>query len=131
MEKFTRLTFTVFAVITLSLPGLSQKVLKKADAAFESKQYFDAINYYKQAFQSASKEKKGIILYRMGVSSQKINDYKGAEANFNKSIASNFDDPEVYRHLAEVLKNKMKYPEAIVEYKNYKAKGGDAKKADI
>jgi peptidoglycan-associated lipoprotein len=131
MEKFTRLTLAVLAVITLSLPGLSQKVLKKADAAFESRQYFDAINYYKQAYPSATKEKKGLVLYRMGVCSQKINDYKGAEANYNKAIAANFDDPEVYRHLAEVLKNQMKYPEAIVEYKNYKAKGGDAKKADI
>ena len=25
----------------------------------------------------------------------------------------------------------MKYPEAIVEYNNYKSKGGDAKKADL
>ena len=131
MEKLTRLTLTVLAVITLSLSGFSQKVLKKADAAYEAKQYFDAINYYKQAYPSATKDKKGLILYRMGVAAHKINDYKQAEANLNKAIAANYDDPEVYRVLAEVLKNQMKYPEAIVEYKNYKAKGGNAKKADI
>lgn len=131
MEKLTRLTLTVLAVISLSLSGFSQKVLKKADAAYEAKQYFDAINYYKQAYPSATKDKKALILYRMGVAAHKINDYKQAEANLNKAIAANYDDPEVYRELAEVLKNQMKYPEAIVEYKNYKAKGGNAKKADI
>jgi len=34
------------------------------------------------------RKKKGIILYRSGVSSQKINDYKGAEAYFNKAVAA-------------------------------------------
>ncbi len=131
MEKFTRLTLTVLAVITLSLSGFSQKVLKKADAAYEAKQYFDAINYYKQAYPSATKDKRGLILFRMGVASQKINDYRAAEANLNKAVAANYGDPEVYRHLAEVLKTQTKYPEAIVEYKNYKAKGGDPKVADI
>lgn len=131
MEKFKRLIYTVLAVVLVTATGLSQKVLKKADAAFDAKQYFDAINLYKQAYSSAPKDKRGIILYRMGVASQKINNYKEAETNFNKAIASNFDDPDVYLRLAEVLKNQMKYPEAIAEYKNYKAKGGNAKKADI
>jgi peptidoglycan-associated lipoprotein len=131
MKNITRLTLAAFAVLTLCTTGYSQKILKKADAAFEARQYFDAVNLYKEAYPTASKDKKGIILYRAGVSSQKINDYKGAEAYFQKSIAADFDDPNVYLHLAEVLKNQMKYPEAIVEYNNYKAKGGDAKKADL
>src|SRR5690606_35584812 len=131
MEKITRLTLTVLAVITLSFSGFSQKVLKKADAAFEAKQYYDAMTYYKQAYSSVSKDKRPTILYRMGVSAAKINDYKGAEANLNKAIAANFDNPEVYRELADVLKTRMKYPEAIIEYKNYKAKGGNAKLADL
>src|SRR5688572_29535021 len=131
MKNITKLTLAAFAVLTFCVSGYSQKILKKADAAFEARQYFDAVNLYKQAYASVPKEKKGIVLYRSGVSSQKINDYKGAEAYFQKAIAADFDDPNVYLHLAEILKNQMKYPEAIVEYNNYKAKGGDAKKADL
>ena len=131
MKNITKLTLAAVAVLTFCVSGFSQKGLKKADEAFEVRQYYLALNLYKQVYASASKEKKGIILYRSGVCSQKINDYKAAEAYYNKAVAANFDDPNVYLHLAEVLKNQMKYPEAIVEYNNYKSKGGDAKKADL
>jgi peptidoglycan-associated lipoprotein len=131
MKNITKLTLTALAVLTFCASAFSQKILKKADEAFEARQYYHAADLYKQAFASAAKDKKAIILYRMGYSYQKINDYKSSEANYQKAIAANFDDPNVYLHLAEVLKNQMKYPEAIVEYNNYKSKGGDAKKADL
>lgn len=70
-------------------------------------------------------------MYRAGFCCQKINDYRGAESYYQKSIAAAFDDPAVYLHLAEVLKAQMKYPEAITEFGNYKSKGGDAKLADL
>jgi peptidoglycan-associated lipoprotein len=131
MKNITKLTLSAVAVLTFCVSGFSQKGLKKADEAFEARQYYNAITLYKQASTNASKEKKGIIFYRLGVASQKINDYKGAEAYYNKAVAAGFDDPTIYLRLAEVLKNQMKYPEAIVEYNNCKAKGGDSKKADL
>ncbi|MBL7930849.1 MAG: PD40 domain-containing protein, partial [Bacteroidia bacterium] len=131
MKNITKLTLAAVAVLFFCVSGFSQKALKKADEAFDSRMYFEALNYYKEAYAGASKDKKAIILYRSGVCSQEINDYKGAETYYNKAIASAFDDPNVYLRLAEVLKNQMKYPEAIVEYNNYKSKGGDAKKADL
>jgi peptidoglycan-associated lipoprotein len=131
MKNTIKLAFTAAAVLVLSITAFSQKVLKKADECFAVHQYFNAINYYKQAYAGASNDKKPLILYRMGYASQEINDAKSAETNYQKAIASNFDDPMVYFRLAEVLKIQMKYPEAIVEYNNYKAKGGNAKRADI
>ena len=131
MKNITKLTLTALVTLTFCVSGFSQKSLKKADEAFEARQYFSAVNLYKDAFANASKEAKPRIMYRAGVSSQKINDYKGAEAYFQKAIAAGFDDPSVYLHLAEVMKSQGKYEEAIVEFKNYKAKGGDAKKADL
>jgi len=131
MKNITKLTLSAVAALIFSASGFSQKALKKADEAFEAKQYFNAVNYYKQVYPSAPKDKKPTILYRSGVASQEINDYKGAESYYQKAIASSYDDPIVYLRLAQVLKNQLKYPEAIVEYNNYKAKGGDAKKADL
>lgn len=131
MKNITKLTLSAAAALVLSASGFSQKGLKKADEAFDSKQYFNAINYYKDVYPTAAKDKKPTILFRSGVASQEINDYKGAESYYQKAIAAGYDDPIVYMRLAQVLKNQLKYPEAIVEYNNYKAKGGDAKKADL
>jgi peptidoglycan-associated lipoprotein len=131
MKNITKLTLAAVAVLICSVSGFAQKALKKADEAFDTKQYYAAINLYKDAYGSADKAKKGVILFRQGVASQRINDYKAAEAYLNKAIAAGYDNPDVYLHLAQVLKNLMKYPEAINEFNNYKSKGGDAKKADL
>ncbi len=131
MKNTRKYTFLAAALLILSISGFSQKALQKADAAFEQHQYFTAINLYKQVYADAPNDKKPLILYRSGYASQEINDYKGAEAYYNKAIASNYDDPIVYFKLAEVLKCQKRYDDAIVEYKNYKSKGGNAKKADL
>ena len=131
MKNTMRLALTTVAVLFLSASVFSQKALKKADELFDAHQYFNAVNYYKQAYAGAAKDKKALILYKTGLASQEINDIKGAETYYQKAIASNFDDPTVYLRLAEVLKMQLKYPEAIVEYNNYKSKGGNAKKADL
>lgn len=131
MKNITRLTLTAAATIILTAAGFSQKALKKADATFEARQYFKALEMYKQVYGSVPKDKKPMVLYKSGIACQEINDYKGAETYYQKAIASNFEDPSVYLRLADVLKVQQKYPEAIVEYNNYKAKGGDGKKADL
>lgn len=131
MKNITKLTFTAAAALILSVSGFSQKAIAKADEAFNQRQYFKAVELYKQAYSSAGNDKRPMILYRAGVSCQEINDYKGAEAYFQKAISANFDDPTVYYKLALVLKNQQKYSEAIVEFNNYKSKGGDAKRADL
>lgn len=131
MKNITKFTLTAAALVIFVANGFSQKLLKKADAAFEARQYYNAINMYKQAYAGAPKDKKPMIMYKSGYAAQEINDYKGAETFYQKAIAANYDDPTVYLHLAEVLKSQMKYPEAIVEFNNYKAKGGNAKKADL
>jgi len=131
MKNITKFTLTAAALVIFVANGFSQKLLKKADAAFEARQYYSAINMYKQAYANAPKDKKPVVLFKSGYASQEINDYKGAETFYQKAIALNYDDPTVYLMLAEVLKSQMKYPEAIVEYNNYKAKGGNGKKADL
>jgi peptidoglycan-associated lipoprotein len=131
MKNITKLTLAAVASLTISISAFSQKVLKKADAAFDAQQYFNAIELYKSAYAAADKAQRPTILYRQGVASEQINDYKGAEGYLQKAIAANCDDPEVYYHLAQVLKAQQKYPEAISEYNNYKSKGGDSKKADL
>jgi tetratricopeptide (TPR) repeat protein len=122
-----------FLSLILSFSGFSQKKNKnliKADEAFENHEYFSAITLYKQALSGSPDETKGYIFFRAGEASQEINDYKEAESYFQKAIKANYTEPLVYFKLAEVLKIESKYDEAVIEYKNYKTKGGEAKKAD-
>ena len=131
MKNITKVTFALVATIAFSLSAFGQRALQKAEEAYDAHQYFDAINKYKDAYGGVPKEKRGYVLYKMGAACREINDYKGAEANLQKAIAAGVDNPDVYLQLAEVLKAQMKYAEAIVEFNNYKSKGGNAKRADI
>lgn len=131
MKNISKLTLAAITALTLSFSGFSQKALKKANDAFEARQYFSAVEYYKQAYNQADKDQKPLILFRAGRSCQKINDYRGAESYYQKAIKEQYDDPVVYQYLAEVLKNQMRYPDAITEYNNCKSKGGNAKDCDL
>ncbi|MCC6370190.1 MAG: OmpA family protein [Bacteroidia bacterium] len=131
MKKLTKLTLAIAASLTISATGFSQKALTKADQAFDAQQYYHSIELYKDAIQKVDKTKQPLVYYKMGMAAEKINLYKESEGYLQKSIAGNFDNPEVYFHLGNVLKAQMKYDEAIVEYNNYKSKGGDARKADL
>ena len=101
MKNITKFTLTAAAIVIFVANGFSQKLLKKADAAFEARQYFSAINMYKQAYAGAAKDKKPMIMFRSGYASQEINDYKAAETFYQKAIAANYDDPTVYFNLGE------------------------------
>ncbi|MBK7311001.1 MAG: hypothetical protein IPI93_09465 [Sphingobacteriaceae bacterium] len=65
----------------------------------------------------------------MGHSSFYLSNYNKAELCFQKRIAIN-PLPEDYYMLALTLIKLEKIPEAIVEFNNFKSKGGDRKKAD-
>ncbi|MBK8369222.1 MAG: OmpA family protein [Bacteroidetes bacterium] len=95
--------------------------LKDADVAYENHQYFNAIELYKQAYTKVKKaDAKSRILFRTGDAYQQINDLKGAETYYSKAIKAKYPDPIAILNLADVLKAQQKYPEAIVEYNNYK-----------
>jgi peptidoglycan-associated lipoprotein len=122
MKNFTKLALTTTAILAFAFSVNAQKnYLKSADLAFDNHQYFNAIELYKQAYVKVKKaDVKSKILYRTAVSYNKINDLKGAETYYNKAIKAKYPDPIITLKLADCLKAQQKYPEAIVEYNNYK-----------
>ncbi len=121
MKQFTKLTLIAGAVICMASPVLAQKVLAKADLAFENHQYFSAVELYKSAYTSVKKgDMKAKVLFRTAFAYQEINDMKSAETYYQKAIAAKYPDPEAVVRLADVLKSQGKYPEAIAEYQNFK-----------
>lgn len=122
MKNFTKLALTTAAILAFAFSVNAQKnYLKDADLAFDNHQYFNAIELYKQAYVKVKKaDVKSKILYRTAVAYNEINDLKGAETYYNKAIKAKYPDPIITLKLADCLKAQQKYPEAIVEYNNYK-----------
>ncbi len=122
MKKIIKIALTLTTVMAFAFTMNAQKnYLKDADLAFDNHQYFNAIELYKQAYVKVKKaDVKAKILYRTGVSNHEINDLKGAETYYSKAIKAKYADPIVHLKLADCLKAQQKYPEAIVEYNNYK-----------
>lgn len=122
MKNLKKLALTTTAVIAFAFSVSAQKnFLKDADVAYENHQYFNAIELYKQAYTKVKKaDAKAKILYRTAESYHEINDLKGAETYYSKAIKAKYPDPVAILKLADCLKAQQKYPEAIVEYNNYK-----------
>ena len=122
MKNLKKLALTTTAVIALVFSVSAQKnYLKDAELAYDHHQYFNAIELYKQAYTKVKKaDAKAKILYKTADSYQQINDLKGAETYYNKAIKAKYPDPIAILKLADCLKAQQKYPEAIVEYNNYK-----------
>lgn len=121
MKQFTKITLLAGAFFCLAFSSLAQKKLDQANLAFDNRQYFNAVELYKQAYTSVKKaEMKAKVLYRTGYSYHEINDMKSAETYYQKAIAAKYPDPIAVLRLADCLKSQGKYPEAITEYNNYK-----------
>ncbi|MFT6801541.1 MAG: peptidoglycan-associated lipoprotein [Salibacteraceae bacterium] len=120
--KFNVLRFPLALIlIFLGTTLLGQKnVTKEADAMFKSLRYFEAISMYKASY---TKEKtatgKKLILYKIGYSYYKIEDFDNAKGWLSKSIKAGYKDPEAQYYYAKTLRRIGLYDEAIVEFKKY------------
>lgn len=133
MKHFTKITLIAGTLICIAFSGTAQKnFMKDADQAYRNRQFFNAIELYKQAYTKAKKaDQKAKILFRTGVSYHEINDFKGAETYYQKAIAAKYADPEAILKLADCLKDQMKYDAAIVEYQNYKKANPSDPRGDL
>jgi len=111
-------------LLVLSIAAIAQKDWEdNAKRAFENSQYFSAVDHYKKAI---SKQKKSSLKaeynYKIAECYQKMWDPKNAEVYFQRAINLNYDDPEVYRKIADVQRTSGKYDDALENYKAYQTK---------
>lgn len=120
--KFNVLRFPLAIIlIFLGTSLLAQKsVTKDADAMFKASRYFEAINLYKASYsKERSASGKKLILYRIGYSYYKIEDFDNAKGWLGKAIKAGYSDPEAQFYYAETVRRTGLYDEAIVEFKKY------------
>lgn len=98
------------------------KVTAKADFAFNTNNFVEAIKLYQKALGKAKdKELKQCITLQIARSYLRFNDYKKAETTLRKAVNARgvSVEPEVYFQYALVLKNLARYEEALTWFKKF------------
>ncbi len=123
MKQLTIILFMLLLGIGTQSLVAQRNPAKGADEAFERKQYSNAIDRYKKAYNRVKKksEERDRITFRMAECYRFTNSYKRAEATYKRVLRSEYPKkhPEVFLHYADVLKMNKKYSDAIENYNKY------------
>ncbi len=132
------MNFRNIVIITLAIcfivPSVSygqNSKIKKAYEEFNAGHYSSAADMLRKAYSSTkNKEEQADILFRMGECYRLIDEPVRAESWYVKAVNKSYNDPIIYLHLAEAKKMNQKYAEAKEEFKKYKEKAPNDRRAD-
>ena len=121
MNRISKIIVAFVVTLAFSSNVMAQKNFSvDADAAFQNRQYFNAIELYKKAYTKAKKkEDKAVIIFTIAECYRLTGDNKQSEAWYVKAIKANYTDPMAKLYLADAKKAQEKYNEALIEYTNY------------
>ncbi len=98
-----------------------KNVTGKADIAFKTGRYYEAIDLYKYAYAKAKdKDQKSEITFMTAECYRMIHDDKHAELWYNKAIRKKYANPVAILYYADALRANGDYEEALTQYKSYK-----------
>ncbi len=111
----------ILVITLLSLNTFSQsRKAKRADMHFESKEYFLALDLYKEAYKdSKDKPEKAYLTFRLAECYRFINNTKKAEIKYKSCIKKQYSNPIAVLYFADMLKKNEKYTEAVEQYAAY------------
>lgn len=122
---------TIFSLLSFSVLAQSRKQ-KKADEAFAAGEYLKAIELYEKSYaKEKTRQTKGHIAFYLAESYANINQARDAAKWYKRAIRGRYPNTEAVIKLADNLKKKGEYQEAIEEYENYKLLVPDDNRADI
>ncbi|OFX53185.1 MAG: hypothetical protein A2046_06310 [Bacteroidetes bacterium GWA2_30_7] len=120
--KVTKLfiSILILSAITVNLAYSQSSATKEADDAYNSGEYYGAIDLYKVAYNKAKNDAvKAEIIFKTALCYRHTNDALQAEVWFKKTVKVKYPDPTCTLFLADALKQNEKYDEALIEYRNY------------
>lgn len=111
----------IIAIIPFQSTLAQKKKTERAYEYFNSGEYFQAIDYFKNAY-SKTKDKavKADMVYMVAECYRKINDPRNAEIWYKKAVRTAYSKPEAQYYYAESLKKNGKYQPAVDEYRKFK-----------
>ena len=120
---------TIFLFSILSLNVYAQpdsepklpKEIEEAYQAFESEEYFYAIELLKDAYDEAKgRDQKADVLFKTAEAYRMMNLYREAQQFYNKAIKVGYSDPQAILLMGDMLKAQGEYEDAIEAYQDYK-----------
>jgi len=114
--------FLIFCLLLVSVNLFSQnKRTEKADATFESGEYYKALEQYMKVYDNKNlqKETKAYVTYRIAECYRFVNDFKKAEHKYKSAIFRGYENPLAYLHYGQMLKINQKYDLAIEAFNEY------------
>lgn len=115
------LTAIILLAITATNAVAQPKRVKEADRLFNNKEYYEALEAYKKASESArgNKALKAEVTYKQGLCYMAFKETKKAEVWFAKAIKAKYQDPIAILYLGDMMRENGKYDEALAEYEKY------------
>ncbi|RLD46347.1 MAG: hypothetical protein DRI94_14875, partial [Bacteroidetes bacterium] len=115
-----QIIITIIFVI-LSISGFSQnRKLVKADKFFDVREYFKALDLYKEAYKDETdKRQKAYIVYQEAECYRYMNNSRKAESKYRSCIQKKYSNPLAVLYYGDMLKKNEKYEMAVEQYKEY------------
>jgi len=132
MKRFLVLII-LMSVVTLHDSYAQKRKSERAYASYRAGEYFEAIDYFKDAYSRTKKSDKADraeIVFMIAECYRLINDPKNAETWYKLAVRSSATKPEAQFWYAASLKKNGKYQQAIDELKKYKQIAPADAKAD-
>ena len=91
---------------------------KEADLTYQAEAYFGAVDAYKKAYTKEKKQsEKARILFRIGDCYRNLQDEDQAQVWYDKAIAAEFDEAEIFVRYGDILRKKGDYEGASAKYR--------------
>ncbi len=102
--------------------------LERAERAFELRQYNEAVDLYRRAYNRVSRrdrEEATRLTFKIAMCYRYTHNHRMAEAWFNRAVRFNYPDPVAILYLADAMMMNEKYEDALQQYKRYAEKVPD------
>lgn len=120
MRKSYVILFLIILLLPAPLTAQKQKA-ERAYSAFSAGNYYDAIDFFKDAYSKArDKQMKAEMVFMVSECYRLINDPKNAEIWYKKTVKGSYPKPEAQYWLAESIKKNGRYEQAVEEFRRYR-----------
>ena len=120
MKKILTATFIACLLLGQAVVNAQNSKLSKAYEEFEAKEYYKAIDDFKDAYQKITdKEEKAKIIFHVAECYRITNNPRQAALWYNKALKKDFDDPIAILRYADMLKMLEEYEDAQAQYEAY------------
>lgn len=131
MHKLIRPLLLFFVVfLTVSPEGVmaQNRRLERAEKAFELRQYNEAVDLYRRAYNRISRRDRDEatrLTFKIALCYRYTHNHRMAEAWFNRAVRFNYPEPIAILYLADAMMINGKYEGALEQYKKYAEKVPD------